>query len=94
MIVSGDGSTGMTGHARVAAVIVTYNSADVLGDCLRSLSDQGAPLAAVVVADNASRDKTRDIAEDFADLPVRVVELGRNAGLRRRGERGYRRDWT
>ena len=70
----------MTSQARVAAVIVTYNSADVLGDCLRSLSDQGAPLAAVVVADNASRDETRDIAEEFADLPMQVVDLGRNAG--------------
>jgi N-acetylglucosaminyl-diphospho-decaprenol L-rhamnosyltransferase len=70
----------MTGELRVAAVIVTYNSADVLDDCLRSLSEQGMPMAAVVVADNASTDKTRDIAEDFAALPVRVVDLGRNAG--------------
>jgi GT2 family glycosyltransferase len=68
----------MTGH--VAAVIVTYNSADVLGNCLRSLSEQGMPLHAVVVADNASRDKTCDIAEEFTNLPVRVVKLGRNAG--------------
>jgi GT2 family glycosyltransferase len=80
MIVSDSGGTSIIGQARVAAVIVTYNSADVLGDCLSSLSEQGAPLAAVVVADNASKDKTRDIAEDFADLAVRVVELGRNAG--------------
>lgn len=70
----------MTGPLRVAAVIVTYNSADVLGDCLCSLAEQETPMAAVVVADNASSDKTRDIAEDFAALPVRVVELGRNAG--------------
>jgi GT2 family glycosyltransferase len=70
----------MTGELRVAAVIVTYNSADVLDDCLRSLSEQGMPMAAVVVADNASTDKTREIVEDFAALPVRVVDLGRNAG--------------
>lgn len=70
----------MTGQLRVAAVIVTYNSADVIGDCLRSLAAQEPPLAAVVVADNASRDKARDIAKDFADIPVRVVELERNAG--------------
>jgi N-acetylglucosaminyl-diphospho-decaprenol L-rhamnosyltransferase len=81
MTVCGGESTGRTGQAQVAAVIVTYNSADVLRDCLRSLSEQGMPLAQVVVADNASRDTTRDIAEDFAALPVRVVELGRNAGF-------------
>ncbi len=80
MIVSADGNAGMTGHAGVAAVIVTYNSADILGDCLRSLSEQEVPMAAVVVADNASRDNTSVIAEDFTDLPVQVIELGRNAG--------------
>jgi GT2 family glycosyltransferase len=68
----------MTGH--VAAVIVTYNSADVIGNCLRSLAAQEPPPAAVVVADNASRDKTRDIANEFVDLRVRVVDIGRNAG--------------
>ena len=77
---SSNGSSGLTGQARLAAVIVTYNSAEVLGDCLQSLADQETPLAAVIVADNASRDTTREIAGDFAELPVRVVELGRNAG--------------
>lgn len=69
-----------TGEARVAVVIVTYNSAEVLGDCLRALADEGTPLAAVVVADNASRDETCGIAEGFADLDVTVVQIGRNAG--------------
>ncbi|PEG56088.1 glycosyltransferase family 2 protein [Mycolicibacterium diernhoferi] len=68
------------GWARVAVVIVTYNSAGVLGDCLRALADEGTPLAAVVVADNASRDETCQIARDFADLDVTVAEIGRNAG--------------
>lgn len=70
----------MTGQARVAAVIVTYNSADILGDCLRSLAEQNPPPAAVIVADNASRDDTLAIAKNIPELPVRIVELGRNAG--------------
>ena len=44
-------STGTSG--RVAAVILTYNIADVDGDCVSSLSDHEAPLASVIVADNA-----------------------------------------
>jgi N-acetylglucosaminyl-diphospho-decaprenol L-rhamnosyltransferase len=80
MIAAGDGHSGVSGHARVAVVIATWNSADVLGGCLRSLSDQGLPLVAVVVADNASKDETRVIASTFADLPVQVVDVGRNAG--------------
>jgi GT2 family glycosyltransferase len=66
----------------VAVVIVTYNSGDVLEGCLRSLAAQtGVDLSAVVVADNASKDDCVAIAEAAAgDLPVRVVQMGRNAG--------------
>ena len=66
---------------RIAVVMVTYNSAEVLGSCLASLPSDGVHLAAVVVADNASRDESVAIAElAAADLPVRVVRMGRNAG--------------
>lgn len=67
---------------RIAIVIVTYNSADVLDGCLRSLVEgsRGTGLAAVVVADNDSRDESITIAEGNADLPMHVVQLGRNAG--------------
>lgn len=65
----------------VAVVIVTYNSGDVLEGCLRSLAAQtGVDLSAVVVADNASKDDCVAIAEAATDLPVRVVQMGRNAG--------------
>jgi N-acetylglucosaminyl-diphospho-decaprenol L-rhamnosyltransferase len=67
---------------RVAIVIITYNSADVLTGCLRSLADgaQGVQLSHVVVADNNSRDDSLAIAKKAADLPIQIVELGRNAG--------------
>src|SRR5437762_1621068 len=42
--------------ARVAVVIVTHNSADILGDCLRSVAASTVDVTAVVVADNASKD--------------------------------------
>lgn len=65
---------------RVPVVIVTYNSADVLDGCLRSLNSQGVHLAAVVIADNASRDGSLAIARSATHLPVTIVRLGRNAG--------------
>jgi N-acetylglucosaminyl-diphospho-decaprenol L-rhamnosyltransferase len=67
----------------VGVVIVTYNSADVLGRCLGSLVEgcDGIRLTDVVIADNASADDSVIVAKEYADrLPVRVVELGRNAG--------------
>jgi N-acetylglucosaminyl-diphospho-decaprenol L-rhamnosyltransferase len=68
-------------RARIAVVIVTYNSGEVLEGCLRSLIDQqGVDLTAVVVADNDSRDDCVAIAESITELPMRTVQLGRNAG--------------
>ncbi|MEV5412342.1 glycosyltransferase family 2 protein [Thermopolyspora sp. NPDC052614] len=66
----------------VAVVIVTYNSADVLPGCLDSIAAglEGVRLAAVVVADNASKDGSAEIAEGTVHLPMRVVRTGRNAG--------------
>jgi N-acetylglucosaminyl-diphospho-decaprenol L-rhamnosyltransferase len=64
---------------RVAVVIVTYNSADVLAGCLRSLSEgaAGVTITDVVVADNASADETVRIAKEN---DAQIVQLGRNAG--------------
>ena len=66
---------------RVAVVIVTYNSAGVLGGCLDSLAAgaEGVELVDVVVADNASKDGSVAVAEGFGP-PVRVVRTGRNGG--------------
>ncbi|MCW2943154.1 MAG: glycosyl transferase family 2 [Actinomycetia bacterium] len=77
-----DAAPTIPGGPRTAIVIVTYNSADVLAECLHSLADGaiGVRLTDVIVADNASRDDSIVIAKEAADLPVRVVEVGRNAG--------------
>jgi GT2 family glycosyltransferase len=75
--------SGMTTTApRIAVVVVTYNSADVLDGCLASLPEgaRGVDLVDVVVADNASSDESMRIAKDATYLPIRTVQLGRNAG--------------
>lgn len=67
--------------ANIAVVVVTFNSARVLEGCLRSLAAQSAVHpSVVVVADNASADESVAIAEATTDLPIRTVQLGRNAG--------------
>ncbi len=73
----------MTGAAetpRIAVVVVTYNSTPVLADCLRSLEASAVRPVAVVVADNNSHDGSLAFAEQVGDLPLRTVQLGRNAG--------------
>ncbi len=68
---------------RVAVVVVTYNSAEVLPWCLESLRDGGAAgveLTDVVVVDNASADSSTDIAKAADGLPISVVQMTENAG--------------
>jgi len=68
---------------RVAVVVVTYNSADVLPQCLTSLrggAADGVDLTDVVVVDNASDDASTEIAKSFDGLPVSVVQLIENVG--------------
>jgi len=65
---------------RVAVVICTYNSGTVLGDCLASITDQDVEVTDVVVADNRSRDDSVAIAQAATHLPIRTVQMGRNAG--------------
>ena len=57
----------VTGQSRLSACIITYNEADRIEDCLRSVSfcDE------LVVVDSHSTDSTRDIA---SSLGARVIE--------------------
>lgn len=67
-----------------SAVITTYNSENVIGRALRSLSI--LPLsekpAVVVVVDNASSDSTLNIVESYRTaVPLKIVRNKRNMGL-------------
>jgi glycosyltransferase involved in cell wall biosynthesis len=49
----------------VSVVIPTYNSEDTFGVCLRSISKQTYPKIEIIVVDNHSTDRTREIADRF-----------------------------
>jgi N-acetylglucosaminyl-diphospho-decaprenol L-rhamnosyltransferase len=67
--------------ADVSAVVVNYNAAGVLGDCIRSLHSEGVD--DVVVADNASVDDSRAIVGDAAEWLPTGGNLGFGAGANR-----------
>ena len=64
---------------RVCVAIVTYNSSRYIERCLDAVLSQYAPLA-VVVADNASTDGTREILERYRGR-IRVIRNHRNEGF-------------
>lgn len=70
---------GPDGPADVAVLVVTYNSAGDLPGLLASLRrEAGSAVLRVVVADNASRDDTLEVARRQGD--VIAVESGGNLG--------------
>jgi N-acetylglucosaminyl-diphospho-decaprenol L-rhamnosyltransferase len=73
--------SGVPRLSRIAVVIVTHNSADVLADCLASLPGgaKDVELTEVLVVDNASTDESLRIAKE-AWPPVEIVQLDTNAG--------------
>lgn len=62
----------------VSAIVLNFNGAKYLPDCLLSLAPQTYPKFEVLVADNGSSDDSKTVAADYA---VRWVPLGRNFGL-------------
>ena len=47
---------------RLGVVVVTYNAADVITDCLQTLFASVGVILSVVVVDNASPDDSADVA--------------------------------
>jgi len=70
--------------AGVTAIVVAFDSAHALPDCLGALSREGVP---VIVVDNASLDSSADLA---AALGARVIRSARNEGYGRANNRGAR----
>jgi GT2 family glycosyltransferase len=81
---------GPLARAPVAIVIVTWNSARYLRDCLGSLRALRRPPAELVVVDNGSADGSAGIVR--AEFPeVTVVECGSNLGFCRANNLGIAR---
>lgn len=79
----------------VSIVLVTYQSAIDLPECLDSLAAAAGPRPTeVVVVDNASRDDSADLAREFG---AKVLENHENTGLSagiNRGVAETRADWV
>ena len=74
-----DAAVGGSGHADCAVVIVTYNSADCIGELLRSLSRAAPGLRLrTVVVDNGSSDETVRVVRNTRG--VTLIEAKANLG--------------
>lgn len=67
----------------IVAVVVTYNRAELLRECLVALASQTRPPDSVLVIDNASTDDTRELLADWMPgrlQAARAIRLNHNAG--------------
>jgi len=89
-------------NAKAAVIIVTYNAEYYLQDCLESLlkTDYPAESWKIIIIDNASRDFTQKILNDYKVTYPEQIELvcqenntgfaaGNNLGIKRAIEKGY-----
>ena len=72
----------------IGVVVVTFNSADVIAECLESLMHQRGAEPTVIVVDNASTDNTLEVVRNWAGdrgllQELRADELSPGAILRR-----------
>ena len=88
---------------RIAAVVVTYNRKELLGECLEALLGQSRPCFDILVIDNASTDGTRELAETLGAEHREILYLNTGAnlggaggfsfGIREGVRRGYEYLW-
>jgi O-antigen biosynthesis protein len=81
----------MTYAPHVTVVVAAYDAEATIGDCVRSLRDLHYPedKLELVVVDNGSRDRTREVVREhrdrvqLAEEPTRGAGAARNAGVAR-----------
>jgi len=65
----------------VSIVIVNWNGAEVLPECLRSLLGLNCKDIEIVVVDNASTDNSIDIVREICGDKAKIVRLEKNVGF-------------
>ena len=65
----------------VSVVIVNYDRAELLRDCLRSLIRQSYGYLEILVIDNGSSDDSLEVVRTFSDDRIRLLPLDDNLGF-------------
>ena len=70
---------------RISLVIPAYNEEKYIADCLKSVFSSSANFFEIIVVDNNSNDRTREIASSFEGVKVFLEERAGVMNARKRG---------
>ena len=73
----------------VTVIIVTYNSAETIGECLTSVLAQIGVQCETIVVDNASTDGTTDVVRKWERTGLRLFANQENIGFGRANNQGF-----
>ena len=82
----------MTSTPLVSVIITTYNRADKLKDAIESLLNQTYKNIEIIVADDGSTDKTKELVEQYPQIAYHYKENGGQASGRNLGFRHAKGD--
>lgn len=68
---------------KIAVIVVAYNMADLLKDCMRSLLSQTIKDFRLIIVDDASSDNTQDAVKGFGDNRVSYTRNSEHLGIAR-----------
>ena len=66
---------------KLSVIIPTRERHDVLAQCLRTVVDQVYPDCEIIVSDNYSNDRTKQVVGDFSDRRVKYINTGRRVSM-------------
>jgi GT2 family glycosyltransferase len=70
----------MTADPLLSFIVLSYNYEQYIGQSIRSILDQTVQDFEVVVVDDASTDRSREVVAEFGDPRIRVLTNDRNLG--------------
>ena len=65
----------------VSVIVVNYNRAELLRECLRSLIRQSYCFLEILVVDNGSSDDSLEVVRTFSDERIQLLSLDENLGF-------------
>lgn len=81
----------MADFSKISVVIVSWNVAESLRSCLKSLKDTHYPHLEIIVIDNNSQDDSAKVCKNIGQIKIRIIRNSENIGFPKAVNQGVRK---